>query len=76
MNSKDAVVNEQINPSNCDQQGFEWIQDIIFDPEAPEIANRDILEMLESGKYILGLPAINARESCFVGLYRKIAVEE
>lgn len=74
MKLSDVHIKSDLNPSNCDQQGYVWFQDVIFDPEAPEIANRDILEILETGDYALGLPAINARDNNFVGLYKKAAV--
>jgi len=46
--------------------------DVIYDPEAPPGAMRDIEELINSSKYVLGQPANpKTRQNCFVGLYKK-----
>lgn len=60
-----------LTPENCKEKGHEWIKDIIFDPEAPEITNKDIFTFLQKG-YKLGIPASRNVDNNLVGLYQPI----
>lgn len=62
---------EQLSLKNCKEKGYEWIKDIIFDPEAPEIANKDIFSLIQKG-YKLGIPASKSAGDVFVGLYKPV----
>jgi hypothetical protein len=66
-----TIIQHNLNPDNATKQGFKYIRNIIFDPEAPEIANREIIKMVKSGRYQLGQGLTDAPE-LFCGLYKKI----
>ena len=62
-------IDYSLSPENCKEKGYEWTGDTIFDPEAPEIANKDVLALLQKG-YKLGMPASRGANDIFVGLYK------
>jgi isopentenyldiphosphate isomerase len=66
-----TIINYKLSPKNSEKLGFKYIRNIIFDPEAPEIANREIIKMVKSGRYQLGQGLTDAPE-LFCGLYKKI----
>ena len=67
---KVVEIHKEITPENAEQLGYEWIQDTIYDVEAPEEAMQDIGGLIESGEYILGSSASSSTTFC--GLYRKL----
>ena len=65
-------VDMTLNPANAGERGLVWTSDGIMDPEAPRLANRDIIEMEKNG-YKFGEPAnVNTIENKFVGVYKPI----
>ena len=62
-------IDYSLSPENCKERGYEWTGDTIFDREAPEIANEDVLALLQKG-YKLGMPASRGANDIFVGLYK------
>ncbi len=66
------TIDQSLTPENASQFGYEWIQDVIYDPEAPQGAMSDIEELVESG-HKLGQSVSSAQN--FAGLYKKIVVE-
>lgn len=64
-------VDHSLTPENCNEKGYEWVRDIIFDPEAPDIANKDVLALLRKG-HKLGMSASGGANDIFVGLYKPI----
>jgi len=64
-------IDYSLSPENCKEKGYEWTGDTIFDPEAPEIANKDVLALLQKG-YKLGMPASRGASDIFVGLYKPV----
>lgn len=62
------IIDQTLTPENATQIGYEWIQDVIYDPEAPAGVMSEIEELVESG-HKLGQPASSAQN--FVGLYAK-----
>lgn len=69
MNSQDSKYS--LTPLNAPEAGFEWVQDIIYDPEAPAEAMQGINELLDEG-YKIGNAASEASEGLFVGLYKPL----
>jgi len=66
-----TIINHSFNPKNSEKLGFKYVRNIIFDPEAPKIANREITKMVKSGEYQLGQGLTDAPK-LFCGLYKKI----
>ncbi len=67
------TVNTDITPENAGEFGLIWDQDYIYDPEAPEIANRGIKEEVGQGEIVLGSCATPEGESMnMVGIYVKV----
>lgn len=65
-------VNMELNPINCEEKGYKWTGDAIYDPEAPEEANEEFVELTKQG-YILGEPAnTNTVQNGGVGVYKPI----
>lgn len=68
-------VDHSLTPENCKEKGYEWTGDTIFDPEAPEIVNKEILVLLQKG-YKMGMSASRGASDIFVGLYKRTKKEE
>lgn len=64
-------IREDITPENAKSLGLIWIQDVIYDEEASPKAMEDIVRMVKSGKYELGLCASIGYVSNMYGLYKK-----
>jgi hypothetical protein len=65
-------VNKNLNPENCQVLGFKWQYDTIYDPEAPQEANKEFTELLNQG-WELGKSASRELEkNGGVGLYKPI----
>lgn len=63
-------VDRNLNPDNCESLGFKWHQDTIYDPNATQEANDNLIEFLEQG-WKLGRPASEELEkNGGVGLYK------
>ena len=66
-------VHKEIKPENCNELGYEWRQDIFYDREEPQEAMQKIIDLVNSGKYVLGKSAGSmSYGSNSYGLYRKI----
>lgn len=70
---KDIEIDNSLTPDNASSKNMIWIQDIIFDSEAPEEAKIDIRKYIEEG-YVLGKCASSTSTNNFVGLYKKISL--
>ncbi len=65
-------VDWDLKPENAKNRGLIWISDSIMDPEAPDEANEEFLEM-EADGYKFGEPAnVNTITNNFVGVYKPI----
>lgn len=61
--------NTNLTPENAEKNGFEWIQDVIYDNQAPEEVMSEFKEYEELG-YVLGQPASIQAEDVYQGLYK------
>lgn len=65
-------VDWDLTPENARDKGLVWVGDSIMDPEAPDEANEEFVEMVEKG-YKFGEPAnVNTIVNNFVGVYKSI----
>ena len=65
-------IDEELTPENSKEKGFEWWQDTIYDPEAPEQVNNEFIALIKKG-WKLGKPASKGLEqNCGVGLYKPL----
>ena len=65
-------VDWSLNPENANNAGFVWTGDYIMDPEAPDEANEEFVEMMAKG-YKFGEPAnVNTIVNGFVGVYKPV----
>lgn len=65
-------VNKNLTPESCQALGFEWHHDTIYDPEAPQIANEELVELLNE-EWKLGEPASKElKKNGGVGIYKPI----
>ena len=65
-------VDRHLNPENCGEKGFEWWRDAIYDPQAPEEANEEFVELIRKG-WKLGRSASRTLEYIgSVGLYKPV----
>ena len=65
-------VDKNLNPENCQALGFKWQYDTIYDPEAPQTANKEFIELLNQG-WKLGKSASRELEkNGGIGLYKPI----
>lgn len=65
-------IRQDLTPENAKQLGFVWWKDTIYDLEAPKEAMEHIVEMVESGEWVLGTPATRDPIGTMVGLYKKL----
>jgi hypothetical protein len=74
-NKKLLEIDWTLNPDNARDRGYEWTEDAIYDPEAPDVAMKIFFEMKEEGA-LYGEPAnANLIENGFVGVYMPIGKE-
>lgn len=72
-----VFVDRSLTPENAKERGLEWQQDSIYDPEAPEIANKMMENSVSRGEFFLGSPATPGGEiNNIVGVYRKIRPDQ
>lgn len=65
-------VDWNLTPENAKDRGLVWVSDSIMDPEAPDNANEEFVEMEAEG-YKFGEPAnVNTIVNNFVGVYKSI----
>jgi len=65
-------VDKNLTPESCQALGFEWHHDTIYDPEAPQKANKEFVELLNEG-WKLGKSASKELEKKGgVGIYKSI----
>ena len=69
----DLKFNKNLTPDNAKSFGYEWIQDIIYDREAPFEAMKGIIKMFENEKYVLGNCASLYESTDYVGLYKEFS---
>ena len=62
-------IQKDLTPENARARGYEWIQDIMYDEEAPDEAMGEFKEY-EKKKYLLGQPASLEAPKNLVGLYK------
>lgn len=66
-------VDWNLNPENAGERGLIWTGDCIMDPEAPDEANEEFVELSVKG-YKFGEPAnVNTIGNNFVGVYKPMA---
>lgn len=68
--SKKIKINFDITPENAHEHGYEWQQDTVYDEEAPSEAMQNIIDAINSGRYLLGSAA--SPHPNFCGMYKKI----
>jgi hypothetical protein len=61
-----------LTPENAEERGYEWVQDVIYDPEAPKGVMQDIEKLIKAKTHKLGSPASEQEKELFSGLYLKI----
>lgn len=72
MSSK-INVNHNVTPENAHLFRLTWWMDYVYDPEAPEIANKDIKEETERGDIVLGSCATpDGKSMHMVGIYKRL----
>ena len=65
------VVDKKLTLENAKKNGYEYVRNIIYDPEAPKEANKEITDLVKSGNYKLGV-GMTEFPDLFVGLYKKL----
>lgn len=64
------IIDENLTPENCNSKGFEWRRGSLYDPQAPELANKEFVELIKKG-WKLGEPASKKLKlNGGVGLYK------
>ena len=69
MKKTKILVEKTLTPENAPSKGYVWVQDTIYDPQAPAIAVRDVFDLVTTKGYKLGLPVSRMGTHIFQGLY-------
>lgn len=66
------IYNDSLTPETCEEQGYDWTGDTLYDEEAPENAMADIYDLISRG-WKLGKPANPSHEqNTGYGLYKPL----
>lgn len=65
------LVDDTLTPENAPSRGYEHEWDVIYQTDAPYIAMKDVIDLVENDGYKLGCPASNP-DSDFCGIYKPI----
>ena len=69
-NKSRIIIDETLTPENANNRHLAWLRDAIYDPEAPEPANKDFIEMQKNG-HIFGRSASqNLEQNKGIGIYK------
>ncbi|MEN9327717.1 MAG: hypothetical protein RI947_525 [Candidatus Parcubacteria bacterium] len=72
----DEIYIRKLNPENCEEKGYTWEGDTIYDEEAPEEARAEFPPLFKQG-WKLGEPANRSFEqNGGYGLYRPMDKEQ
>lgn len=64
-------TDKNLTPENANEFGCEYIQDVLYDREAPEAAMQALIDKINSSQYVLGQRASQFLTGYF-GLYKKL----
>jgi hypothetical protein len=68
--------NVALTPENSEIKGYEYLQDVIYDEDAPLQAMKDILKhFIHRDDFVLGGPALELTLGTTYGLYRRLRHE-
>ena len=73
MNYK-KYIDLTLTPENCEEKGYRFVGDEIYDPEAPYEARKDIENQLTNKGCKLGTPASRTADYIFKGLYAPLHI--
>lgn len=68
-------IDETLTPESAASRGYEFINNTIYDREAPVEAMQEIIDLVTDQGYKLGQPASVMGEDIFVGLYAPVEKE-
>jgi hypothetical protein len=71
-NMTNLEVDDALTPDNCEEKGFQWRQDVIYDPDAPEEANQEFVELAKKGWKLGKSASIELAKNGGVGLYKPL----
>jgi len=70
-NKKQFEIDKEINKDNAKEKGYEWMIDMVYDPEKiNEMVVEDFLGVYKNG-YVFGMPASIEHNDRYLGIYRK-----
>ena len=64
-------INKNLTPENANELGYKYIQDVLYDREAPEAAMQPLIDKINSSQFVLGQKASQSLTDYF-GLYKKL----
>jgi len=62
-------IDDNLTPENAKENGYTYVDEVIYDREAPVEAMQDIIDMVEKEGFKLGTSARRDDPSPFSGLY-------
>jgi len=65
-------IDYSLTPENAQEQGYEWVSDVMYDREAPYEAMEDIVSLVEEDGYKLGCTLSKMMADAMQGLYRPL----
>ena len=72
MNEKQFVIDKKLNKNNAKEKGYEWVIDMIYDPEKiNQMVIEDFLGVYKNG-YAFGMSASIDHNDRYVGIYKKV----
>lgn len=64
-------TDKNLTPENANEFGYEYIQDVLYDREAPEATMQPLIDKINSSQFVLGQKASQSLTGYF-GLYKKL----
>lgn len=63
-------INNNLNPVNAKEKGYQWVKDTIYTPSAPALF-QEIVKLIKEG-YCLGQSSLSGTSKVIAGLYKRI----
>jgi hypothetical protein len=69
-------ADKNLTPENCQEKGYQWQQDTIYDPEAPKEVNKEFIELINKGWKLGRSASIELEKNNGVGLYKPLLAQQ
>lgn len=65
-------VDTSLTPENCEEKGYEYWSDSIYDPEAPDEANQEFVELVKKGWKLGRMASRELEKNGGIGIYKPL----